>query len=137
MNDADLTSRIAADLNVCQYTYTTEDTLQAGVVQALRRAGRPAVREVALSPGERVDVLTGDLDVTLGGQLVMVRTGIVVECKLRGGAISVLGQLARYAAYDGVDGVVLVTARPEHAREMPATVAGVPLRIVVAVRGYL
>jgi hypothetical protein len=137
VNHAALTGRVAAVLDAHQYTYTTEDQLQAGVAQALTRAGLPAVREVALSRTERVDVLTGDLDVTVGGQLVMVRTGIAVECKLRGGAISVLGQLARYAAYDGVDGLVLVTGRPEHAGEMPTDVAGVPLRTVVAVRGYL
>jgi hypothetical protein len=105
---------VVAAVRAQRYVYSGEDELQAGIAAAIVAAGLPAAREVRLSRTDRVDVLVG---------------GVVIEVKLAGSNATVLGQLQRYAAYDVVVALVLVTTRARH-RALPTEVGGKPLTVV-------
>ncbi len=108
------TASVVAAVRAQKYSYHDEAGLQAGVFTALETAGIPARREVRLSVADRVDVFVD---------------GIAIEIKLAGSVTTVLGQLQRYAAYDAVSALVLVTTRARH-RALPTGISGKPLTVV-------
>ena len=57
------------------------------------------VKECVLSPSERIDFLIN---------------GVGVECKVKGSKNDVLRQLARYAEFEVIEELVLVTTRASH-----------------------
>ena len=64
------------------------------------------------------------------------RTRVGVEVKVKGGVPEIERQLARYAAHDSVDVLVLVSTRLRHAR-MPSTLCGKTVRTVIKVEASL
>lgn len=104
----------AAALRRYRYSYAHEDSLQAGLVEALGAEGLSATREVWLGQRDRLDIIVG-------------RVGI--EVKVAGSVDSVLRQLQRYAASDQLDALLLFTTRATHLG-LPTTVGGKPLEVV-------
>lgn len=103
--------RIANILNNCVLHFGTEAQLQADVATALNGTG--CLREHPLGTG-RIDFL---LD------------GIGIECKVDGSPSSVLRQLIRYADFEEVRGLLLVTSRATH-RFSEQELRGKPFRVV-------
>lgn len=109
MTPADL----AEALRRYRFRYADEYDLQQGIADALALERIPAEREVRLDDRCRVDLLAG---------------AIVVEVKIAGSVATVRRQLERYAAFDRVEGMVLVTGKARH--RFPATLGGKPLEVV-------
>jgi len=108
--------RIDRLLSSWRIRYGTELHMQDDVEHVLRQAGIANTREAPLGQG-RIDFLTSD--------------GVGIECKIDGGPTAVLAQLLRYASFEQVNGLVLVSSRPGH-RFRVSELAGKPLRIVWA-----
>lgn len=106
-------SSIAKVFSTAQFRYANEDQLQHGLELALQNAGLRPVREVRLTPRNRID-------------LMVERIGI--EVKVAGTRRDVLAQITRYADSDQVDGLVLVTTNPRH--RMPEEINGKPVVVV-------
>ena len=104
---------IAETIAGCRFAYGSESDLQHGVAAALTTAGLQVQEEVRLDPRNRIDLLTG-------------RVGI--EVKVASTADHVARQCRRYLASPLLDGLVLVTIRARH--QLPATIAGKPVRVV-------
>lgn len=105
-----------------RYDLSNEAAVQAGIDQLLVDAfGREAVRrEHRLSPFDRPDFMIG---------------GVAVEVKVRGARPALIWkQLKRYAAYEAVSAVVLVTNR---AMGLPASIDGKPAWYVSLGRAWL
>jgi hypothetical protein len=98
---------------------SVEKAMQDAVESALRGEGLEFKREVTRG-ADRIDFLVG----TIG-----------VELKVKGSAGDVLRQLERYALWEDVTGLVLVTSKGAH-RALPFDVGGKPLLIHVP-RGVL
>lgn len=109
----DLTAVVSA-IRSHRYRFTCEIELHKGVMKSLEAASLSYSYEVSLSPTDRPDFLVD---------------GIVVEVKVEGSLTAVTRQLHRYAQYDDVHGLVLVTSRSKHCRQ-PATMSGKPVRTV-------
>lgn len=90
-----------------------EYDLHALVAAALDRAGLASRHEVPLAPRCRIDFLCGGIGIE-------VKRGQPERARIR-------QQLARYAACDQVEALVLVT---ERAVDLPPALAGKPLRAV-------
>ena len=84
------------------------------VAQRLSDAGLPFVHEAKLAPGCRIDYLVDTI-------------GIEIK-KGKPDASAVKKQLARYAACESVEAIVLLTQR---AISVPETVMGKPVRVIV------
>lgn len=104
---------VAAALRRYRFRFADEDRLQVLLGQALAAEGLPVEREVRLDPRNRIDFLVG---------------GVGVEAKVAGSAADVRRQLDRYARFDRVDGLVLVTTKAAH--RFPSEVRGKPLEVV-------
>lgn len=111
-----LTAAVVGDvLGRWRFSYHDEAALQNGIEQALAQRLPGAARaEVRLSPRDRIDFVVG-------------RVGVEVKVAMSGD--TVLRQLARYAAHDDVDELLLVTTKATH-RGMPAEVGGKPLNVL-------
>lgn len=109
-----MADEVCAWLARFRFNYSNEDELQQGIVGALEANGWEPAREVRLGGAGRIDMLLG-------------RIGI--EVKVKGPKARVTEQLARYAACDELDALVLVTTRHRH-RDAPLTLHGKPLHIV-------
>ena len=107
---------IAAVIGAGRYSWQTEADLQSEIAADLARHGFDARREVALTDGDRIDILSG-------------RVGI--EVKIKGSASSVARQLQRYAHSPDVDTLILATTRPHHRPGMPPAIGGKPLVVAV------
>lgn len=121
---ADVAEAVAGVLTGVRAVWHNEDQLQAVLTAALTAAGCDAVREVRLSRADRVDILA----TTPGG----ARIG--VEVKIAGDLLDVVRQLQRYAHSPDIDALVLATTRHLH-REVPAELAGMPVRVAVITGG--
>lgn len=86
-------------LGASGYTHLNEAGLQACIWTRLVDAGLTPYREAWIGSGERIDFLVG-------------RVGI--EIKVAGSAADVRRQLARYAATEAVDELLLVTTKAAH-----------------------
>lgn len=105
--------RVVLAVTGARFRFASEEELQRGIAAALADAGVGAEREVRLTPRDRIDLLAG-------------RVG--VEVKVAGLARDVERQLARYAASDRVDALVLVTTRAGH--RPPEEINGKPVLTV-------
>jgi hypothetical protein len=110
-------SQIERCLSGNRFTISNEREMQA-CVKSLLTDLVEVTQEYRLSPYDRVDFY-----VPCG------RSGIAVECKIKGSSQEVLAQLLRYADSPVVGAVVLVTTRNQH-RAMPSTARGKPMRTV-------
>ena len=111
---------VSSVINGRRFNWSTEADLQEGLHEALQAAGLKSVREVRLTPRDRIDLLVG----TVGVEVKVHRIGRVMQAR------KVLDQLRRYAASDQVTELVLVTTSIRH-KAMPTEVGGVPLTVVV------
>lgn len=98
--------------------FGTEKRLQLAVQRVLI-AGRPPGtnlwREMRFDDRNIIDFCTDE--------------GIGIECKVSGSPSQVLGQLTRYAEFDEISGLVLVTCRHTH-RFAATEILGKPFRVV-------
>lgn len=104
--------QVAAAIRGHRYRYTSEDELQEGIAAALDHSGLEAIREVILSPRDRIDLLVGSIG---------------IEVKVAGSQTHPWDQLKRYAEHDAIAALVLVTNRWH---TLPAEVGGKPLQVV-------
>lgn len=110
---------IADLLRRCSFRWSSEADIHKGAIQWLEQHHQslPTFRsEVRLSARDRLDVLLGD--------------GTAIEIKVDGSRTAVLRQLHRYAEHDAVSGLILLTTKSSHSRQMPKAVLGKPLEIV-------
>jgi len=103
--------------------YSNEDELQRALAEALEDVGVFVHREHLLDLGNRIDLYCP-----------LSATGI--EVKIKGSARSVTRQLTRYAAFDEIHDLVLVTTRSAH-HHVPATIGTTPVHLVTYVEGGL
>jgi hypothetical protein len=95
-----------------RYRYTSEDELQEGITAALEHADLSPIREVILSPRDRIDILVDQVG---------------IEIKVAGSQAHPWNQLKRYAEHDAIGGLILVTNRWY---TLPDEVGGKPLELV-------
>lgn len=108
---------VAGLLSTYDYVYCDEDDLQRGVSQVLLAAEVPHEREFTTRDAGRIDFRVGSVG---------------IEIKVADGRSDVLRQLHRYAtSVDLPGGIVLVTSRSRHALDVPPTMNGRPLRVVL------
>ena len=98
-----------------RFPCATEERLQVAVADHLTAAGVTFTREHRLSAEDRVDFLVGD---------------VVVELKTKGSLAAVTRQLMRYAQYDHVRELLLVTSRMQLA-SVPKTLNGKPVHVSI------
>lgn len=97
-----------------RYEFTNEKELQDGVAEALRAGCIPFIREAPLGPGDYIDFVSGKVG---------------VEVKIRGSLSDLTRQLARYAASNEIDRLVVVTTK-QRLRRLPDTLEGKPISVV-------
>lgn len=105
---------VAATIGGFRFRFADEDALQEAIAAVLTDVGFTPKREVRLDARCRIDLLVD-------------RVG--VEVKVGGAAGDVVSQLTRYAAFDAIEELVLVTTRPRH--KVPAFIAGKPCHMVM------
>lgn len=100
-------------LRAAHLPYTTEAIPQAAVEDLLRASGVSHDREKPLSGSAgRPDFLVGR---------------VAIECKVQGAPAAIAAQVARYAASDEVDAVILLTSKAVSVRAEQKPVAVVVL----------
>lgn len=104
---------VAIFLRAARYRMGTEALLHDDVERHLRSGAIPYEREHRLGPGERLDFLIAE--------------HIAVELKIRAQRKSIYRQLDRYARYEIIEGLILVTAS---ALGMPKEIGGKPIYVV-------
>lgn len=105
---------VADVVRAARFAFSDEDTLQAGIAEALRDAGFTVAREVRLNARDRIDLL--------------VAGGIGIEVKIAGPATRVIAQLRRYADHESIRELILVTRCARHFA--PPTLNGKPVTVV-------
>lgn len=96
-----------------------EKTMQREIEDALVAAGIRHQREVKLGPGDIID---------------FVIDGIGIECKIKGAKRAIFHQLERYAAYDKIQSIVLLS---NVAMGLPDTIKGKPAYFVAVWMAWL
>lgn len=120
MSAAARARQVAAAIRQRPFRYSGEDQLQQGLAGALAADGWQVEREVRLDSRCRIDLVTE-------------RVGI--EVKVAGTPADVLRQLRRYAGFEQLEALVLVTTRARHSL-IPTSIDGKPVEIVnLAVQG--
>lgn len=114
-------NQVVEALSRYRFRHQNEEELQLAIAQALTKAGLPFQREVVLGPRDRIDFLSS-------------RTGI--EVKIKGSSSAALQQLYRYAKYQEIDELVLVTSRVQAGR-MPSDLLGKPIHVVFIFGGLM
>lgn len=89
-----------------------EATLQAEISAKLTEAGIEHQREVRLDAKNRIDFLAGPVG---------------IEVKIKGAKRDIYRQVERYALFDEISTLVLVT---NVAVRMPATISGKPVHVI-------
>lgn len=89
-----------------------EATLQADISAKLTSAAIAHEREVRLDAKNRIDFLVGSVG---------------IEVKIKGAKRDIYRQVERYAAFDRISEVVLIT---NVATRMPATICGKPIHVI-------
>lgn len=102
-------------LRSVRFRFSSEEDLQLGIDQLLRKREIVFEREVRLGPHDRIDFL--------------VEGGIGIEVKIDGSAAELGRQALRYALHERVREIVLVTTRASH-RDQPPTLEGKPVTVV-------
>ena len=101
-------------LHAPRYRFASEAELQSQVGTQLADHGIPFVREMALTPQDRIDFLCGPIG---------------IEVKVGGSPGPVFRQLARYASHPDIASLVLLTTRSSH-RNVPRQICGKPIFLV-------
>lgn len=114
------TADVADALRRYRFRFADEARLQELIGQALAKEGVAFEREARLDARNRIDFLAG-------------RVGI--EVKVAGSVADVRRQVDRYARFERIDGLVLVTAKAAH--RLPPEVGGKPLETVSLLFGGL
>jgi hypothetical protein len=117
---ASIIIKVRALIESKHFTYQNEHELQLGIETTLGGALIPYEREFRLTATERPDFLVWGC--------------LAIEVKVDGGPSTVLRQLERYARYEVVEGIMLVTRRMQHLT-LPATILDKPLSIVPLTQG--
>jgi hypothetical protein len=104
-----------------RFNEATEALLQAGIADALSSCGVPFEREVRLSAADRIDFMVGSIG---------------LECKIDGSLPAVIRQLHRYAQFERVTELVLLTTRVRLAR-VPDAMNGKALSVVSTMGAFL
>lgn len=91
-----------------------ETDIHQWVAQRLEQSGLPFIHEARLGPGCRIDYLVGNV-------------GIEIK-KGRPDAAALRQQLARYAAFDSVQALIVLTQRTV---TLPASVLGKSVHVIV------
>lgn len=138
--------QLTAALEGRRFNYDNEAELQIGIAQALREAGVLFQRERQLGQ-DRIDFFlplappvedcfydrqgTGRLPVGQFGDMLSPcdRAGIGVEVKAKGAVSAVTRQLLRYAYYDEVTELVLLTTRHQHG-QVPREMNGKRVQVI-------
>lgn len=120
----ELMTKVSNVLAHHQIAGVREVDVQRKILQILRTLGGSVERERTLDPNNRIDFV-----VSKGGHVVGV------EVKTAGDVAGVTMQLARYAAFDEIHGLVLATTRPA-LLDMPKDIEGKPLRTVLLRGGF-
>ena len=92
--------QISSVLKSWSIPHQTEREMQEAIEEILEAEGIEFTREHRLDSGSRIDFLTKD--------------GQGIECKIKGGYSAVLRQLIRYAEFDDIKELVLVSSRSAH-----------------------
>lgn len=82
-----------------RYSATNETELQEALANALSKAGIEFEREVRLNAHNRIDFMVGSIG---------------IEVKVDGNARSLARQLLRYAEFDSVDQLIVLTTMMRH-----------------------
>ena len=112
---------LASYLGLWRYNVTTEDSIQVGIAEALRREGFVFEREYRLSAHDRLDFF-------VGGR-------VAIEVKRHGSVNELLRQLSRYAEHDTVHELLVVTARSQLS-SLPRELHGKPLECLTLLRSF-
>ncbi len=110
---------IASLIQSHRFPFSTESELQSGIETILARSGIKHRREVILDAASRIDFMAGSVG---------------IEVKIWGTRNEVLRQLGRYAEFDNISALVLVSTKANH-RTMPATLNGKPIHIASLLGG--
>ena len=111
-----------------------EKRTQLEIAAVLERAFPGYVdREVPVDGGI-IDFVVTDIEPSPPPIRSMRCRHVGVEIKLKGQAAAHVRQLSRYAKEEGIDGLVLVTAKPV---TMPAVIAGKPVACVSMAKAWL
>ncbi len=105
-----------------KYKFTaasSEKELQQQVESVLLASGLNYTREARLGPKEVIDFLIGDIG---------------VEIKIRGSAVATYRQLERYAEFDSIKGLILLTWRNQ---SLPLTINGKPAAVICMAESWL
>lgn len=107
---------ICGSIEQTHFNYANEDELQQGLFEHLY--GWDVKREVRLDARNRVDLVVTTNSGNIG-----------IEVKVKGNTASALKQVLRYAHFDSLAAVVLVTNR-KLAGSLPLELNGKPIRVV-------
>lgn len=102
-----------------RFPLVDEKELQAAIGEQLASAGLDMEREVRLAPGDIVDFMVG---------------GTAIEVKIKGSRRAILRQCERYAAYERVRELVLLT---NVATGFPDALSGKPVAVFSLGRAWL
>jgi hypothetical protein len=109
------TDQLVRLLEGAKYDITSEEIFQRGVAAVLTHHGVEFQREFRLSPNDRVDFLVGR---------------VAIEMKTEGAINAVMRQLQRYAQYEAVSEIILLTSRTRLC-SMPKTLSGKPIHVAL------
>ncbi|RNL66272.1 hypothetical protein EFK50_01195 [Nocardioides marmoriginsengisoli] len=107
--------QVISTLTGYRYAYTDEHALHRGIDAALTVAGIQFVPEVNLSSRDRIDYVAG----TVG-----------IEVKVKGSTAALRRQLTRYATHPTIQQLLVVTTLRRH-RELPTSISGIPVTVLV------
>lgn len=105
-------------LNEIPFDSHVETDMQRAIATKLESASVNFEREHRFNARDRVDFYLPD-------------EGIVIECKVGGGAAGMVRQLARYAIQEHVRGLILATTKMQHAAILPPILGEKPVRVAV------
>lgn len=108
-------AEIAELLGQYQFNFADEKELQEGIATVLTSAGVSFTREFVLDQRSTIDFLIGK--------------SVGLEVKIKCPINQLITQLHRYAQYDQLSHLILVTTRMRH-QNMPATLNNKPLEVV-------
>ncbi len=123
-----LALRVAEVLRTARLPVDTETALQADVARLLLGAGIPHVAEFKIGGG-RIDFIVG-YDGRFGSRAPCVG----IECKIKGGARSILRQCDGYCGDPRIGHLIVLTAK---ALALPQILRGKPVTIVSVGRAWL
>lgn len=126
-------SDLTAALSGKRFPLEDEKVTQAAIAKALADAGIRFEREVPVDGGviDFVATFSEPFPPPCRGRRFR---HIGLEVKIKGQAAAILRQMRRYAAEDGLDGLVLMTARPV---SVPAAIGGKPASCIDMSRAWL